>query len=47
MATSAPIQPMPLLFSRLPPNNAPNCRYCASIEMAPPMVAATAMVKVS
>ena len=46
IAAIVPIQPT-WLFSRLPPNSAPNCRYCASMETAPPMVAATAMVSVS
>ena len=48
MAASAPRKPMPLpLLSRFPPNSMPNCRYWASMEMAPPMVAATVMVSVS
>ena len=39
-----PIMPRPLLLSRLPPKNMPNC---ASIEIAPAIVAVIVMVSVS
>ena len=38
------MMPMPLLLSRLPPKNMPNC---ASIEIAPAMVAVIVMISVS
>ena len=41
---SVPIIPMPLLLSRLPPKNRPNC---ASMEIAPAIVAVIVMVSVS
>ena len=43
---SVPMMPMPppLLLSRLPPKNMPNC---ASIEIAPAMVAVIVMISVS
>ncbi len=47
MATSVPMMPTPPRSSRWPPNIMPNCMYCASMEMAPPMVAAIVMVSVS
>ena len=43
MAT-VPTTPSPLLLSRWPPKNSPNC---ASMEMAPAMVAVIVMVSVS
>ena len=41
---SVPITPRPLLLSREPPKNSPNC---ASMEIAPAMVAVMVIVSVS